>query len=1065
MQKNTIQKIQFQLVTQLWIQQHMEDSRWWILPLPCKLYPISKARRQRLVDILNHCCPHCSHWHKNSSALHCVQCQEVQYQFELNQQECVATNRLDPNVHLTFPSQQICTLLQAIPKHTYPFDPSDLLIHAIVLPRALVPKLERFFVRPLQLVCAKQPLPLGKIQKCAIACLQSVQNILKGDSSRKHGWIYQHMLGKQTNQVALAVGEPSTWLAPNELGLPRRLSQMLTRKVLVTQANISELWHLAKQDQIRHVVHNGIVHTLHSPKILPFQVGDEVHRCLQDGDGVLINRPPSLSNQSMLYCTIRVVDAPVLYLHPWLAEALDGDFDGDLYRIQNTDREDSHLEQKQRMRPEQNICNRMDGFPTMGLTDDVLWTLYAVWNKPVQALQTQPPAFYLQGKPQWVGKQLLHFPADFCWRSKRHVLVYKGKVYGSDALSSSEWKEMLRHMTHLYPPSVVLEFLANTMKLLRQVPLAASIHALDLITGSERLQDMKASGVLSKPITFAPYLRGLNDQEWFASCVEARTQLQQTHMELPVLGKFALTLTKHVANWETRGQEVYNRATSQATTLVNLLHPSRSFVWKPDSSSSICSKFATPEERERELQALKACTPDLLAISVPLDLTQVFPLLHANTAMSTCTELLDWLDEILCTLSVPLQYYLRRSFCSYQVLDCRQWSIEQVRFVFATYFVPALQHATVGPHELIGIQAAQSLVQPLTKLTLQKAKHGLTHHLYRSVFECLDVKPLFQTPPSKDMAKYQLYVAVRADTQAEDVDVWKVSNDEPCRRQYVRARALQKMFQPISSHHLFQHVEAIGPDTHPHDFVFAKHATLAFQLFVQLEELKRTAFPLLQLAQRLEQWFQTQYHEQWVVTPSFYATNALVLVPPSPRKCGSYLDKEVAILTPFKKWKERKQYADDDEVLFAIGLRLLARLRRRCVCKPISFLQSQLCKTNNQWGVLVQGSDLQQVLKHVPFVDPNGSFTTNPWVCLSLHEEKTMVFLQNLVLQTFEALHISVHPVHVQVLLFSCFTKSTRLFDQMVHGNLLKCLDMAALEHKSEEVAGVHDSLWFHQWQ
>ncbi|KAI4500568.1 hypothetical protein M0802_004530 [Mischocyttarus mexicanus] len=218
---------------------------------------------------------------------------------------------------------------------------------------------------------------------------------LKQVIEKKEGVIRMHMMGKRVNFAARTVITPDPNLDIDEIGVPEIFALKLTYPVPVTPWNLLELRKLVLNGPNVHpgavVIENedGTVQRLNpidvtkreavAKRLLPssdkanrfFKGIKVVHRHLQNGDILLINRQPTLHKPSIMAHKARILKGEkTLRLHYANCKSFNADFDGDEMN--------AHYPQNELARSEgysiANVSNQYlvpkDGTPLSGLIQD-----------------------------------------------------------------------------------------------------------------------------------------------------------------------------------------------------------------------------------------------------------------------------------------------------------------------------------------------------------------------------------------------------------------------------------------------------------------------------------------------------------------------------------------------------------------------------------------------------------------------------------------------------------------------------------------------------------------------
>ncbi len=169
---------------------------------------------------------------------------------------------------------------------------------------------------------------------------------LKQRLQAKDGRMRYNLMGKRGDYTARTVITAEPNIALDELGIPKKIAMNLTFPENVNANNIERLRqnvkngvHVfpgAKSVQKRIKKANGtMIYQMYSLSItskkgINIEIGDIVHRHLQDGDLVFFNRQPSLHKMSMMGHRIRVLDVGNTFrLNVSATSPYNADFDGD----------------------------------------------------------------------------------------------------------------------------------------------------------------------------------------------------------------------------------------------------------------------------------------------------------------------------------------------------------------------------------------------------------------------------------------------------------------------------------------------------------------------------------------------------------------------------------------------------------------------------------------------------------------------------------------------------------------------------------------------------------------
>lgn len=214
---------------------------------------------------------------------------------------------------------------------------------------------------------------------------------LKQRLQAKDGRMRYNLMGKRGDYTARTVITAEPNIALDELGIPKKIAMNLTFPENVNSNNIERLRinvkngvHIypgAKSVQKRIKKANGTMIyqmyslTITSKKGINIEIGDIVHRHLQDGDLVFFNRQPSLHKMSMMGHRIRVLEVGNTFrLNVSATTPYNADFDGDEMNVFLTQCMEGVAElkyltivQNQIVSPQRNQC-------VIGLVQDTLFT-------------------------------------------------------------------------------------------------------------------------------------------------------------------------------------------------------------------------------------------------------------------------------------------------------------------------------------------------------------------------------------------------------------------------------------------------------------------------------------------------------------------------------------------------------------------------------------------------------------------------------------------------------------------------------------------------------------------
>jgi DNA-directed RNA polymerase II subunit RPB1 len=173
----------------------------------------------------------------------------------------------------------------------------------------------------------------------------------------KTGRVRYNLMGKRVNFSGRSVITPDSAIRVSELGVPLRVAMRLTYAIKVTKDNLEAMSERVRNGVSIHPGANFVVPVIDGikqrPKFLKglkrevvLNIGDIVHRHIENGDVVLFNRQPTLHRQSMMAHFAKVLSGQwasfrlnVSACHPYNA-----DFDGDEMNIHVPQNEQCRVE-------------------------------------------------------------------------------------------------------------------------------------------------------------------------------------------------------------------------------------------------------------------------------------------------------------------------------------------------------------------------------------------------------------------------------------------------------------------------------------------------------------------------------------------------------------------------------------------------------------------------------------------------------------------------------------------------------------------------------------------------
>ncbi|KAK8963474.1 DNA-directed RNA polymerase D subunit 1 [Platanthera guangdongensis] len=261
-----------------------------------------------------------------------------------------------------------------------------------------------------------------RVRECFVSSKLRPHSSSYGDSQSKISgmkWIKDVVLSKRTDYAfrMTMIGDPKVRLG--EVGIPSEIAKCLFLSEYVSNFNLEKL----RSIHGLQVWRDKKLIFYHKSNQL--QVGDRVERPLVDGDIVLVNRPPSVHQHSLISLSARILPIhSVVSINPLCCSPLLGDFDGDCLHGYIPQSIRCRVELQELVSLNSQLLNGQDGRNLLSLTHDSLTAAYLLTTKEaflnqfeIQQLemlchQQSPVPTIITGPkleaPLWTGHQLLN---------------------------------------------------------------------------------------------------------------------------------------------------------------------------------------------------------------------------------------------------------------------------------------------------------------------------------------------------------------------------------------------------------------------------------------------------------------------------------------------------------------------------------------------------------------------------------------------------------------------------------------------------------------------------------
>ena len=252
---------------------------------------------------------------------------------------------------------------------------------------------------------------------------------LKGIKERlsgKSGLIRNNIMGKRVGHAGRSVIGSNPLLALDELEVPEVMAKTLTLPEICTDHNLEKLSYYLTSGQVsviekpngkkfhvdgvrqcnrvrtypgdivrrngkKHFIRDHQFETIDGDvirrkgkdiivSIQPYKItigiGDVVHRHLQEGDYVVLNRQPTLHSASMQAMRIKIGHDKTLKINLAITKSFNADFDGDEMNIYVPQTEEAQKEIRRLMVATHNIMSKQSGKPLIGIVQDACLGAY-----------------------------------------------------------------------------------------------------------------------------------------------------------------------------------------------------------------------------------------------------------------------------------------------------------------------------------------------------------------------------------------------------------------------------------------------------------------------------------------------------------------------------------------------------------------------------------------------------------------------------------------------------------------------------------------------------------------
>ncbi|XP_020539597.1 DNA-directed RNA polymerase IV subunit 1 isoform X2 [Jatropha curcas] len=274
--------------------------------------------------------------------------------------------------------------------------------------------------------------------------MYALQRKINDSASNSSGlrWVKDVVLGKRNDNSfrMVVVGDPNIKLS--EIGIPCHIAERLQVSEHLTKWNRERLTtccevRLLEKGEM-HVRREGNLVRVRRTKDL--RIGDIIYRPLNDGDTVLINRPPSIHQHSLIALSVKVLPAAAaLAINPLCCPPFRGDFDGDCLHGYVPQSVDTRAELCELVALDKQLTNVQSGRNLLSLNQDSLVAAHLVMEDGVFL-----SLFEMQQLQMFCPRQLLSpaivkapLPNDCAWTGKQLVSMLLPRGFDHDFPSNN----------------------------------------------------------------------------------------------------------------------------------------------------------------------------------------------------------------------------------------------------------------------------------------------------------------------------------------------------------------------------------------------------------------------------------------------------------------------------------------------------------------------------------------------------------------------------------------------------------------------------------------------------
>ncbi|XP_024175179.1 DNA-directed RNA polymerase IV subunit 1 isoform X1 [Rosa chinensis] len=259
------------------------------------------------------------------------------------------------------------------------------------------------------------------------------QQKIKDSPSRTSGlrWIKDVVLGKRSDHCfrTVVVGDPNIKLS--EIGIPRHIAEKMQISENLNQYNLDKLYAFC-QLRLGHQG-RGDIHVRRNDSLVrisnleELEMGDIIYRALSDGDVVLINRPPSIHQHSLIALTAKILPVnSVVSINPLCCSPFRGDFDGDCLHGYVPQSVDTRVELTELVALDKQLVNGQSGSNLLSLSQDSLTACYLIMEDGTLMNKFQMQQLKMLCPPELPSPAIIKDPSgnSVSWTAKQIISMF-----------------------------------------------------------------------------------------------------------------------------------------------------------------------------------------------------------------------------------------------------------------------------------------------------------------------------------------------------------------------------------------------------------------------------------------------------------------------------------------------------------------------------------------------------------------------------------------------------------------------------------------------------------------